>query len=195
MANHVLPVISDPFIGRETELARINEWLADPACRLLSLVGLGGVGKTRLAVEAANHNAYAFPEGVFFVPLQPLDLPEGILPAIAEKMRIPLSPGIDLKDQLFGHLDHKRKLLVLDGFEHLLSGVAIIVDLLQSAPEVKCLITSREKLNIQEEMVLQLGPLAYPEQEEVTNPEQYPAVELFLNRLHRLDLGLLHLSC
>ncbi len=190
MSNGSLPSLPTPFIGRDAELDEIRQWLADPTCRLLSLVGIGGIGKTRLAIEAARQNVNHFPDGAFFVRLQPLELPALILPAIAEAARMTASPGVDLKQQMVGFLDGKRSLLVLDSFEHLLSGVDAVIDLLQSTPEVKFLITSREKLNIQDEIALQIGPLTYPEQERVSNAEQYPAVEMFLGLLHRLEPSL-----
>jgi predicted ATPase/DNA-binding NarL/FixJ family response regulator len=187
MSGPSLPSLSTPFFGRDAELAKIRHWLGDPACRLLSLVGLGGIGKTRLVIEAARQNADRFPEGVFFVPLQSLELPDLLLPAIVEAARLPSSPGMDLRQQLVGFLVEKRRLLVLDSFEHLLSGIDVIVDLLQSAPAVKFVITSREKLNIQEEIVLRVGALTYPEDGDTDNPVHYSAVALFINLLRRLE--------
>jgi predicted ATPase/DNA-binding NarL/FixJ family response regulator len=187
MSSLSLPSPSTPFIGRDAVLAKIRYCLADPTCRLLSVVGLGGIGKTRLAIEAARQNIDHFPDGVFFVALQPLELSELLLPAIAEAARLVSSPGVDPNQQLIGFLDGKRRLLILDGFEHLLSGVDVVIDLLQSAPEVKFLVTSRERLNIQDEIVLQLGPLTYPEQENTGNPDCHSAVALFIDLLRRLE--------
>jgi predicted ATPase/DNA-binding NarL/FixJ family response regulator len=186
-SNPSLPSLSTPFFGRDVELAKIRHWLADPTCRLLSLVGLGGIGKTRLVIEAARQNADRFPDGVFFVPLQSLELPDLLLPAIVEAARLASSPGMDLKQQLVGFLAEKRRLLVLDSFEHLLSGIDIIVDLLQSAPAVKFIITSREKLNIREEIVLRVGALTYPEKGDTSDPALYSAVALFIDLLRRLE--------
>ncbi len=77
MSNGSLPSLPTPFIGRDAELDEIRQWLADPTCRLLSLVGIGGIGKTRLAIEAARQNVNHFPDGAFFVRLQPLEAASG----------------------------------------------------------------------------------------------------------------------
>lgn len=187
MGNSTLPLSSTPFIGRQDELSQIRHWLRDPTCRLLTLVGLGGVGKTRLSVEAARQNHDSFSDGIFFVPLQAIESPELILPAIARATRIASSPDVELRQQLISFLGERRRLLVLDSFEHLLSGTSAVVDLIQSAPAVKFLITSREKLNIQDETVLHIGPLNYPDQEWAVNAEQYAAVTLFISLLHRIE--------
>jgi predicted ATPase/DNA-binding NarL/FixJ family response regulator len=124
---------------------------------------------------------------VYFVPLHPLELPELNLPAIADAARLTSSPGMDLRRQLLGFLGEKRRLLVLDSFEHLLAGVDAVLDLLRAAQEWKCLVTSRERLNVQDEMVLSVGPLTYPEQEGKGNPESHSAVALFIHLLERLE--------
>src|SRR5262245_59034405 len=127
MLAHNFPAQPTPFVGRETELAEIANLLANPMCRLLTLVGPGGIGKTRLALEAAHGqatlSATAFRDGICFVPLQPLTSPEFIVPAIAEGVHFQFYPGGEPKLQLLGYLREKFLLVVMDGFEHLLDGV------------------------------------------------------------------------
>lgn len=187
MSHPSLPTSLTPLIGRETELAQIGQRLADPTCRLLSLTGLGGIGKTRLAIEAARQYMSGFPDGVFFVPLQAVELPELILPAIARALRLASSPGVDLQQQVAEFLSEKCRLVVLDGFEHLLTGASVLRSLLYSAPEWKCLVTSRERLNLQDEIALTISPLTYPELDCTGDPELYTAVALFASLLRRLD--------
>lgn len=117
----LLPSPSTPFIGRERELVEIAGLLADPACRLLTLVGLGGIGKTRLAVEAASRQAGDFRDGVVFVDLQPLDDAEGVAPAIAAVLQLSLSRHLEPVPQLCHFLRDKHLLLLLDNLEHLLT--------------------------------------------------------------------------
>src|SRR5437773_11728559 len=88
MVNHNLPRQSTPFIGRGTEVAELAQLLADPACQLLTLVGPGGSGKTRLALQVGVHQLENFPDGVYFIPLAPLASPEHIAPAIADAMGV-----------------------------------------------------------------------------------------------------------
>ena len=148
---HNLPAHVVPFVGRAKELARIQAHLLDPDCRLLSLVGPGGSGKTRLAQEAGRRLVDRFPDGVWFVPLAGVDSGEAIAPSIAQALGIQMgtsgSPRLEsaspLPDALVAHLRRRRLLLILDNLEHLLDGVAIIAELLHSAAEVKVLSTSR----------------------------------------------------
>jgi hypothetical protein len=114
MKHPSLPPSSTPFVGRDAELAQIRQWFEDPTCRLLALVGLGGIGRTRLAIEAARQNLDHFPDGVSFVPLHPLELPKLLLPAVADAVRLAASSGVDLEQQLVGRLDGKRLLVVLN---------------------------------------------------------------------------------
>lgn len=157
-ARHNVPASSTEFIGREKELAHLRQLLADPVCRLVTLTGLGGVGKTRLAQEAARAFADMFINGARHVSLAAVDA-GGIVPAVGNTFNFPFQTG-DHKKQLINFLRQKELLLVLDNFEHLLDSSAFISDILKSAPEVKILVTSRERLDIDGEWVVELPGLA-----------------------------------
>jgi hypothetical protein len=148
MIKHYSSVNPNPFIGRTKELSDIAARLVDPGCRLLTLTGLGGSGKTRLAIEAARTVAAQFPHGAAFVGLQPLTRSDLIVPAIAQAVGLtPYSEG-DLQQQLLDYLAEKTLLLILDNFEHVLDGAAFVSTMLASAPGVKALATSREALSL-----------------------------------------------
>ncbi len=177
---HNLPAQPTPFIGRVEDLAQLSEMLTDPASRLVTLVGVGGIGKTRLAIQAASEVQRAFPDGVFFVPLQPVVSTHFLPAAIADSLRLPFHGQSDLIGQLFQHLHDKALLLVLDSFEHLLDAVDLLAELLTAAPQVKLLVTSREVLNLRQEWVYPMSGLRYPLSEEDSTPEDYGAVRLFV---------------
>ncbi len=185
-ASLVLPFQPTTFVGREAELTEIVALLNDPACRLLTLVGPGGIGKTRLAMRVAANCGEQFDDGVYFVPLEPLDSPEFILSTIADVLSFRFSPGVDPGQQLLQYLREKALLLVLDSFEHLLDGVEVLTEILDAAPEVKMLVTSRETLNLQEEWRYPIHGLQYPDTEEAEQPGAYSAVQLFLQRARQV---------
>src|SRR5262249_23458065 len=150
-----------PFVGRASELAQLNDHLNDPACRLLTIVGLGGMGKTRLALEAAAVQLLRFRDGVYFSALAPLDDPNQVATTIAEALALSFAPGQPQKTQLLTYLRDKQLLLLLDNMEHLLAGVGLIPELLQAAPGIKIIVTSRERLLLKNEVVFRLGGLDF----------------------------------
>jgi predicted ATPase/DNA-binding CsgD family transcriptional regulator len=172
------PAPSTSFVGRRRELADIAARLSSPACRLLTLVGPGGIGKTRLAMEAAQHAIY--PDGVYFVSLQSLTSSEGILPGIDDSMPFSFQGPRDLKTWLLGYLYDRQALLVMDNFEHLPDGAAMLSDILDTAPGVTLLVTSRERLRLREEWVLEVPGLDMPESDTPDAPEDFSAVRHFM---------------
>ena len=187
MKNHNLPHQSTSFIGRETELAEIDALLSDPTCRLLTLVGSGGIGKTRLALRAAADLLPQFAHGVYFVPLTPVDSADMIASAIASAIQLSFFGAEDLHTQVFDYLRDKHLLLLLDNFEHLLDGVDLLIAILESAPNVKLVVTSRERLNVREEWTLALRGLSFPEASADLALEHYSAVQLFTTRARQVQ--------
>lgn len=165
--SHNLPPQTTPFVGREAELEALARYLADPATRMVTILGPGGMGKTRLGLAAAEaqlrHPGQSFPHGIHFVALAPLESPEQLLPAIAEALRFRFYSGGEPRQQLLDYLRHKQLLLVLDNFEHLKAGAGLADELLAGAPGIKLLVTSRERLNRQAEQIFPIGGLDLPD--------------------------------
>jgi predicted ATPase/DNA-binding SARP family transcriptional activator len=182
-----LPIPPTALVGREAELADLADMLANPACRLLTLVGPGGIGKTRLAVQAAAEQRATFTDGVAYVSLAPLGSDAFLVPAIAEAVGLTFSSQPDPKVQLLNYLQEKELLLVLDNFEHLLTGAGLLGDLLRHAPGVSILVTSRERLNVQGEWVVEVAGLQVPREDQVEGIADYSAIALFLQCARRVQ--------
>lgn len=188
-----LPAQPTPFVGREAEIKEIGLMLENPQCRLLSLCGTGGIGKTRLAVEVASRFVPYYRDGIYFVSLSSVSAPQYFAPAVARILQIRSSPGVDPQDQLFAHLRGKEMLLILDYYDHLIDDVEILTEILRAAPGIKLVITSRERLNLQEEWVYEVEGLTCPNEiteEAISSPdflEKYSAVKLFVQRARRID--------
>jgi predicted ATPase/DNA-binding CsgD family transcriptional regulator len=176
-----------PFVGRTQELADITARLVDPQCRLLTLMGLGGSGKTRLALQATTAVAAQFPHGAVFVGLQPLTRSDLLVPAIAQAVGLTFYGEGEPQQQLLDYLHDKTLLLLLDNFEHLLDRAALITTLLASAPGVTILVTSREGLHLREEWLYPLKGMATPPSVYTTALEDYEAVQLFLSHARRVQ--------
>jgi predicted ATPase/DNA-binding CsgD family transcriptional regulator len=176
-----------PLVGRAKEVANITERLLSSDCHLLTLTGLGGSGKTRLAIEAASLVASQFAHGVVFVVLQQLPRGDLLLPAIAQALDLTFYGEDEPQEQLFAYLRDKSLLLVLDSFEHLLDQAGFVSLLLAAAPGLTILVTSREALRLQEEWFYPLQGLATPLSVYATALEEYEAVQLFLFHARRVQ--------
>lgn len=185
-----LPHPSTPLIGRNVELAEVNALLSDSA-RLLTIVGPGGMGKTRLALEAAREQSPAFAGGAAFVDLTVVTAIEGIVYAIAAALRLNIdnSGSVTAERQLLDHLHDDVTLLVLDNFEHLLEGAPLLHRIVNEAHGVRLLVTSREPLQLAVEHLYPLQGLAYTPHQTSQAAEKDGAVALFLHHARRASPG------
>jgi predicted ATPase/DNA-binding SARP family transcriptional activator len=200
---HNLSVETTPFVGRQAELAVLHDYLLHPDVRLVTIVGPGGMGKTRLALAAASQMLpvdgqepgapYA---GVYFVSLAPLATSDQLAPAIADAVGFSLETDADerrhSRQQLVDYLREKRMLLVLDNFEHLLDGSDLITEIIQTALGVNVLVTSRQRLALREEHLLVIPGLDYPLPPLATDVSvdriaAFAAVQLFVQAARRLQ--------
>ena len=190
----VLP-LSAPLIGRAHELDTIGSLLDDPACRLLTLLGPGGSGKTSLALAIAHMRAHRYTQGAAFVQLAGLSAPGELVATIAAAIGSPRDAGEYTEQRLLAELSGRQLLLVLDNLEHLLErahapddAVANLLDaILVAAPDVQILVTSRVRARLYQEQLYPVGGLDYPEWDDGPDATHYGAVELFVQRARRLD--------
>ncbi len=180
-----LPASTTPLLGRADELMHITGRLADPNCRLVTIVGPGGSGKTRLALKAAAN--YGARSGVmaYFVSLAAASDPRLLAAAISDALGLVFAEQPDSASRLIDALRGKSLLLVLDNLEHLLPGAGLLADILAQAPGVKLLATSRERLHLHGEWLIELTGLPYPESAAAPNIEFYDAVQLFVQAAQR----------
>ena len=194
-----LPQYRTAFVGREKELKRAVDLLRDEDCRLLTITGPGGSGKTRLAVAAASQSVCLFPDGVVFVPLVstlssshvPLEIADVLgaycTPDEVEEDPSRSTPGA-FSDLLMARLKPSHLLLVLDNMEHLLTDLRWVDALLGNAPGVTLLVTSRHQLNLQDEWVLPIKGLPFPEERvPIQDLTEFDAVSLFLQSAKRAN--------
>jgi predicted ATPase/DNA-binding SARP family transcriptional activator len=191
--HHNLPVQTTPFIGRERELANLNQLLTDPDVRLVTVLGAGGMGKTRLALEVGEGILDRFPDGIFFVPLDRLRSADLIVPSMIQALGIEFAGGdagsgdsqMALKESLLRNMRRKQMLIILDNFEHLLEGANLVGEIIQTAPGVKILATSRARLNLGGEHRVHVAGMDYPEDIKDDEVQRYSAVRLYLNSARR----------
>ncbi|MBN1430076.1 MAG: tetratricopeptide repeat protein [Anaerolineae bacterium] len=181
---HNLPPAPGKFVGRQADLDRLTQWIYDTNRRLITLVGPGGIGKTRLAQELAARHAHEFINGAWHVSLVSTTEPALIVTAIAEAVGIQLSGTTPLREQLFEQLAGQELLLVLDSFEHLVDSANLVTGILHSAPDVKVIVTSREKLDLRDEWAFRVDGLSLPPEEadQADKLECYDAIACFVQR-------------
>ncbi|MEM7332267.1 MAG: tetratricopeptide repeat protein [Chloroflexota bacterium] len=194
--SHNLPTLSTSFVGRETELDQIIGTFDKPEVRLLTLFGLGGVGKTRLALQVAQTYINTFKDGVWFIDLVAVRSSYSFISTIADTLNLSLRGVDSLQEQLQATISNKEMLLLFDNFEHLASNALKISALLQHAPQLKIIVTSRVVLNLAEEWLYEVGGLAYPATTSIpewadsvlpNNYGRYNAVQLFTQRARQLQ--------
>lgn len=192
---HNLPTLPTPFVGRQTEVAEIAALLDRDEVRLVTLTGMGGVGKTRLALEVMGRKLLETPsrlrawqDGIYFVSLGPLREAFNIIPTILSALGVQLEGTTAPDVGLINYLRDKHIALVLDNFEHLMEGADTIAWLLDQVPTVKFLITSREALNLQQEWVRPIQAMHLPPatSDGMAEAVNYSAVQLFLDRAKRV---------
>ncbi|NCC32689.1 MAG: hypothetical protein EOM24_11820 [Chloroflexia bacterium] len=182
-----LPASTLPLVGREHELGLLYQYLVVAPLRLITLLGPGGVGKTRIALATAAHQHYAWRDGICFVPLANLASGADLAQAIAEALQLALSGQRSPRENLLDFLTTREMLLILDNFEHVRDeGLALVEAILAAAPGVQLLVTSRERLHLRTEVCLQVEGLNYPPEQ--ANPvlpaTTYSAIQLFLRLAH-----------
>ena len=203
-----IPPQPTPFVGRREEITELASLLGDQKSPLVTIVGPGGMGITRLALAVGNElvqvsinekEVCPFPDGIYFVPLVPLNHPEQILPAIAKGLNVPVdssqtSENLERTSQtttsqnesLIGYLASKRLLVILDNFEHILVGAQVVSALLKACPSIQILVTSRERLGLREEQIYPIYGLDVPELGTVDDPCDFTAIEFFIQNARRV---------
>lgn len=186
---HNLPAQSTQFIGRINELDELSKLLDNPTFRLINLVGPGGIGKTRLALQAAAEKIEKFRHGVYFIPLDALTISsiQFLVFTIADVLKFSFYSKEDPKKQLLDYLREKEMLLIMDNFEHLVGEAELLTEIFEQAPNVKLLVTSRERLRLKDEQNIELRGMMLPESEKVADFDTYSAIQLFIKSAERVD--------
>jgi predicted ATPase/DNA-binding SARP family transcriptional activator len=192
LSKHNLPTLKNTFIGRDEEIDQVIQLLSRPSCKLLTLVGLGGFGKTRLALEVASKTWQNFWDGAYFVHLENASSTEYLVAAIARAIHFHMDDyveDVDQTDQLLDYLSNLSILIILDGYEHLIPDVRLVDLLLQKCPNLKLLVTSRQKLNLKSESIYPLQGLYFPEENQEERKDNADSLRLFIDRAQQANTG------
>jgi diguanylate cyclase (GGDEF)-like protein len=184
-----LPAQLNSFIGRQQEIADLEHCLTNTAHRLITVVGMSGVGKSRLVLYAVRRCSEDFPDGIWHVPLEAVYTGDGLTTAIYEAIGLPIEEGDGAQDQLLKVLGSLRILLVLDHFDHLVSETGYLVEILEQAPAVKIVVTTRQRLPYQAACLFHLYGLPCSADDGLEEALEYPAVQLFLDRSRHSRVG------
>jgi predicted ATPase/transcriptional regulator with XRE-family HTH domain len=186
-----IPLQLTSFIGRQAEMHEITKLLSreNPA-RLVTLVGPGGIGKTRLSLQTTIGLLHLYRDGIWFVDLAPISSPELVPQVIASVFEVTETPGQSIEESLITSLRSKHALILFDNCEHLIHAAARAIEkILRTCANIQILATSREPLSILGEMIFQLHPLSFPEIIESTNQDvlRHDSVQLFIERAHNIQ--------
>lgn len=192
-----LPLQATPFVGREAELSKLALLLADPACRLLTLLGPGGIGKSRLALEVVTRHTTLFAQGARFVELGAVNTLQQMIFTMGEHLQLAFGGQEDPVESLLRHLEPLHLLLVLDHIDHLMERVELLSTVVQRAPRITLLVTSRSRLNLRAEWIFDLDGLTYPLDHLLTGAERlsppdltrYSALDLFVQQVRHVQPG------
>jgi serine/threonine protein kinase/tetratricopeptide (TPR) repeat protein len=192
MTHHNLPHQTSIFVGRSKEVDDIISLLDDSNVRLVTILGPGGIGKTRLAISVAQAEMTTYEDGVFFVELAPLDSADQIVAALADTLHMKFDPRQSPKQQVIDHLGNRQILMIMDNFEHVMTGVELVAEIIKTAPNIKIIATSRERLNLRSENVYAISGISFSGEKTLTgndlleNIESLPAVQLFIQTAQRI---------
>jgi predicted ATPase len=179
---HPLPAPASRFIGREREKSIVRDLLTGGNARLVSLVGAGGIGKTRLALEVGSSLIGMF-DGVVMVALDEVSSADLVVSSVALSLGVPESPGQSLMDLVINYLRPRKMLLIIDNFEHVVAAAGVLSQLITETDRVLLLVTSRERLRLSGERVVEVPPLEVPELvDDADVLRRSDAVELFIDR-------------
>ncbi len=185
-----IPAQLTSFVGRDEDVSEICRLLRLPNVRLMTLLGAGGIGKSRLSLQVAEYLQDEYEDGTFLVALAPIRRPEAVIEVIAQTLKVEESGTSTILEAVKAHLQNRQLLLVLDNFEQVIDAAPLVNDLLAVAPRLKVLTTSREELLIYGEHVYQLMPLTLPDSTQIIDLKalkSYTAVALFLERVRSIQ--------